>query len=62
VDASRKRLLAADDKYRLNSDGDFPFVAHLKIDNSELEPHVVADQIVAHFDLPLATTRTDEDI
>ncbi len=55
VDASRKRLLAAEEKYQLNSSGDFPFEAHLKIDNTHLEPHEVADQIVAHFDLPTST-------
>jgi hypothetical protein len=69
VEASLLRLLAADDEYQLNSDGDFPFTEHLKIDNTHLEPRVVADQVVAHFDLPIATTEparvrqnTDEDL
>lgn len=55
VDASQDRLLAADDRHQLNSSGDFPFDEHLKIDNTHLEPRQVADQILAHFDLPTAT-------
>jgi hypothetical protein len=51
--ASRERLLAADDEYRLDSRGEFPFTDHLRIDNTRLEPEVVAEQIARHFDLPL---------
>ncbi len=54
VDASQERLLASEDKYQLNSDGDFPFPEHLKIDNTHLEPRIVAEQIMARFDLPSA--------
>ncbi len=50
--ASRARLLAAEEKYQLNSDGDFPFAAHVKIDNSNLEARVVAEMIATHFGLP----------
>ncbi len=52
VAASRTRLLAAEEKYQLNSDDDFPFDAHLKIDNSSLEPGEAAEMIATHFGLP----------
>lgn len=55
VAASRARLLAADEKYQLNSDDDFPFDAHLKIDNSNLEAAAVAEMIATHFGLPRQT-------
>lgn len=55
VEASRARLLAAEKKYRLNSDGDFPFEAHLKIDNSSVSPAKVARTIATHFGLRRAT-------
>ena len=52
VDASRERLIAADSKYQLDSGGDFPFEAYLRIDNSDLEPGAVAQLIASHFSLP----------
>ena len=52
VPASQARLLAADEKYRLNSGEDFPFEGHLKIDNSNLSPAAAATLIAEHFGLP----------
>jgi len=52
VAASEARLLAADARYRMNSDGDFPFPdVHLTVDNSHLEPDAVAARITRHFNL-----------
>jgi len=51
VALSRERLLDHESRYRMSSDGDFPFGEHLRIDNSRLEPGQVAEQIVAHFGL-----------
>lgn len=53
VAASRARLLAADSTYRLDSGGDFPFEAYLRIDNTHLEPVAVAARIRERFHLPL---------
>ena len=52
VEASRKRLLAADEAYQLDSKGEFPFSQYLRIDNTKLSPRAVAEQIVDYFDLP----------
>ena len=49
VEASRARLLAAEERFQLNSNGDFPFEDHLKIDNSTLAPGEVAARIADHF-------------
>jgi hypothetical protein len=47
---SRAFLLEADRQYQLNSRGSFFYPErHLKIDNTELEPSVVAERIVQHF-------------
>jgi hypothetical protein len=51
LEASRKRLLAADDAYRLDSKGDFPFPQYLRIDNTNVSPQAVAEQIIDHFAL-----------
>lgn len=51
VSASRARLLEADSAYRLDSGGDFPFEAYLRVDNTELEPDAVAEQIATYFGL-----------
>lgn len=53
VAASRERLVAADSAYRLDSGGDFPFEAYLRIDNTHLAPSSAAAQIAAHFGLPV---------
>jgi len=49
VDASRRRLLAAEETYQLNSGGTFPYAEHLKLDNTTLTPEEAADRIAAHF-------------
>ena len=59
VAASRARLLAADSTYRLDSGGDFPFEAYLRIDNTHLEPVAVATRIRERFHLPL---REDDEL
>jgi hypothetical protein len=57
VVASEARLLAADARYRMNSDGDFPFPdVHLVVDNSHLQPEEVAARIARHFNLLGVTT------
>jgi hypothetical protein len=49
---SRARILEADAKYRLNTDGDFFYPeSHLKIDNTELSAVDVARRVIAHFGL-----------
>ena len=52
VEASQERLLAAEEKWQLNSNGDFPFEDHIKIDNTNLSPSEVADLVVERFGLP----------
>jgi hypothetical protein len=52
LDASRAHLLDVDQRYQLNSRGDFPYSErHLKIDNTDLPPEVAAARIVEHFRL-----------
>jgi hypothetical protein len=52
VEESRARLLELEAQYRMNSNGDFPFPDHLRIDNTLLEPARVAARIADHFSLP----------
>jgi hypothetical protein len=49
--ASEARLLAAEQRHRMNLDGDFPFAEHLRIDNTRLAPAQAADRIAEHFSL-----------
>jgi hypothetical protein len=52
IEISRTRLLADDEKARLESyDGEIPFENYIKIDNSNLAPEVVAKMIKERFDL-----------
>lgn len=51
VEASEARLLAAEEKYQLNSMGPVPFDAHLRIDSTALTPAHVAVRIIEHFRL-----------
>ena len=52
LERSQQRLLADDEKYRLVSNpGEIPFENYLRIDNSHLEPEVVAQMIREHFSL-----------
>ena len=49
---SRERMIAMDKKYRLESrPGEIPFENYMRIDNSCLEPDVVASMIKEHFAL-----------
>ncbi len=61
VEASRTRLLETDQRYQLSSGGDFPFSDHLLIDNTQLSPRAVAEEIAAHFSLPRAAGPGPED-
>ncbi len=59
VEQSRRRLLAADATYRLNSNGEFDGRAdYLRIDNTHLSPEAVADQVIEALGLPRADART----
>ena len=50
--SSRERVIAMDQKYRLESrPGEIPFENYMKIDNSHLEPDAVAAMIKERFDL-----------
>jgi len=51
VAVSRKHMLAAEEEWRLHSDGRFPLAPHLLIDNSEMTTLDVAKRIAAHFQL-----------
>ncbi|MCG8467583.1 MAG: AAA family ATPase [Gemmatimonadetes bacterium] len=51
VEASDARLRAASERYRLNSDGDFPFAPHIKLDNTALEPYEVAERAIRELGL-----------
>jgi hypothetical protein len=52
VEASRARLLSADERWQTFSDGAFPLSPHLFIDTSAARPTEVAERIADHFDLP----------
>ena len=51
VEASRARLLAAEESYQLNSSGHFPHAEHVKINNTKLVPQEAAGRIIEHFGL-----------
>ncbi|HZD05808.1 MAG TPA: AAA family ATPase, partial [Longimicrobiales bacterium] len=52
VEASERRLLANQSRFRLNTDGDFPWPeSHIRIDNTELSPREVARRIAERFGL-----------
>lgn len=52
IELSNQRLLNDDAQYRLESmDGEIPFENYMKIDNSNLEPAVVAQMIKERFGL-----------
>lgn len=56
LEASRRRLLELDERYQLNSGGQFDERGdYLRIDNTLLMPDEVAERVVGHFGLPLAT-------
>jgi hypothetical protein len=59
VAASEGRLLANEDRLRLNTDGDFFYPDdHLRIDNTDRAAEDVADEIIRYFDIPAAGTGT----
>ena len=50
--SSRERVIAMDEKFRLESNpGEIPFENYMRIDNSNLEPDVVAAMIKERFSL-----------
>ena len=50
---SEDRIIREETKYRLvSNEGEIPFKNYIKIDNTNLEPDVVARMIKEHFDLP----------
>ena len=51
VKASRSRLLDNEQRFQLNSNGNFPFENHLIIDNTNLSPKAAAEMIMHHFDI-----------
>jgi hypothetical protein len=53
VEASEARLLDLEERYRMTSDGAFPFGDHLRIDNTHLEPDEVARRIAERFSIPV---------
>ena len=51
--ASRRRLLEADARYQLNSDGRFDECQdYLRVNSTLLTPSQVAERVIEHFDLP----------
>jgi hypothetical protein len=54
VEQSDARLLAAEDRHRMSSEGDFPFPDHLRIDNTEVGPTEVARMIATHYALAVS--------
>jgi len=54
IASSRNGLLSLDTRYRLNSVGEFDGRAdYFRLDNTHISPAEAADQIIAHFGLPL---------
>ncbi|MBQ9842848.1 MAG: AAA family ATPase [Oscillospiraceae bacterium] len=52
ITGSRERVIAMDEKFRLESNpGEIPFENYMRIDNSNLEPDVVAAMIKERFAL-----------
>ncbi|MCR4961891.1 MAG: GNAT family N-acetyltransferase [Lachnospiraceae bacterium] len=53
ITVSQDRMIREETKYRLVSrDGEIPFENYIKIDNTDLEPDVVAQMIKKRFNLP----------
>lgn len=52
LSASRERVIEMDQQHRFESHpGEIPFKNYMQIDNSDLEPDVVASMIKEHFEL-----------
>ncbi|MEV0849284.1 hypothetical protein AB0J21_26005 [Streptomyces sp. NPDC049954] len=59
--ASRRRLLAADGRHRLNSAGEYADrPGYLRIDNTDRSPGEVADHVVRHFGLAARAPESGE--
>jgi len=59
IERSQKDLLETMEKYRLNSNEvEFICPNHLKINNTNLEPEAVADQVIEYFKLEKAHNQT----
>jgi hypothetical protein len=57
LERSRRQLIASDQQYHLNFNGDFFYPdRHLKLENTALEPDAVAQHIAAVSDIPVVTT------
>lgn len=55
-DAARSRefIVTVDERFRLTSDGDFPYPDHLRLDVTDLPPEDAAARIADHFGLAAA--------
>jgi cytidylate kinase len=58
VEASSRRLVEFDERYRFSSGGDFPFPEYLYIDNTETSASEVARIIADHFGLRASAQRS----
>ena len=52
IEQSEQNLRETVSHYKINSDGDFFYPRHLKIDNQSRSPDSVAQEICQYFDLP----------
>ena len=53
IEHSRQLLLDHDAEYRLNTNGDLFYPdQHLRIDNTNIEPRLVATKIMERFSIP----------
>jgi hypothetical protein len=59
VAKSRQRLLDAEARYRMTSDGAFPFPDHLVVDTSESSPRAAARRIARYFQLSTVSPGKD---
>ena len=58
IASSRARMLGSDNRYQLNSDGNFPYAdRHLHIETEQFTAQEVATRIAGHFNLPRAPAR-----
>ena len=52
LERSKRALLSDEERYRLNSiEGEFEGKSHIRINNNELSPEQVAEQIIEAFNL-----------
>ncbi|MDH5402774.1 MAG: AAA family ATPase [Candidatus Heimdallarchaeota archaeon] len=55
ISTSEIRLLESETKYTMNTQGEFFYDNYLRIDNTHLQPDIVADKIVNYFQIDLLT-------